>query len=99
MDRSGRIDAKQGYAQAVLTKDQAFERLFPPTSDASPQRSPLLERLIDQAANVATLEDQLTELWTTFRAERLALYRELGVLPYTDWKSYYADLTARRTGA
>ena len=50
-------------------------------------------------ANFAALEDQLLELWTTFRAERLMLYREIGVLPYADWKAFYADLTARRAVA
>ena len=40
-------------------------------------------------------EDQLITLWTSFQMERLALYRELGVLPYDDWNSFYKDLSAR----
>ena len=27
-------------------------------------------------------------------AERLALYRDLGVLPYENWDAFYADLSA-----
>ncbi len=97
--RRAYADAEKGYELAVRLTDQAFERVHAPPSDGAPQRSLLLGRLIEQVANLTTCQDQLVELWTTFHAERLALYREIGVLPYTDWKSYYADLTARRTGA
>ena len=40
-------------------------------------------------------EDRLVEIWTSFQTERLALYRELGILPYDDWKSFFNDLSAR----
>ena len=91
-------DAKRGYGLAVRIKDQAFERLLSPPSDGGPERSPLLERFLEQVASVTTFEDQLVELWTTFRAERLELFRDIGVLPYTEWKAFYAELTAQRTG-
>ena len=77
--------------------DQAFERLAAPPSDDGPTRSLSLERFVEQVANVTTLKDQLVELWTGFRAERLTLYREIRVLPYADWKTFYADLTSRKT--
>jgi hypothetical protein len=41
------------------------------------------------------VEDQLVTIWTSFQTERLALYRELGILPYDDWKSFFNDLSAR----
>ena len=41
------------------------------------------------------MQDRLVGLWASFKAERLALYRDLGVLPYDDWKSFYDDLAAR----
>jgi hypothetical protein len=91
-------DAKRGYASAVRIKDQAFERLLAPPSDGGPERSPLLERFLEQVASVTTFEDQMAELWTTFRADRLALFRDIGVLPYTDWKTFYAEHSAQRTG-
>jgi hypothetical protein len=50
-------------------------------------------------AQVLKVENRLTNLWASFRADRLALYRELGVLPYNDWNSFYADLSARPQGA
>ncbi len=42
-----------------------------------------------------TAEDGLVTIWTSFQTERLALYRELGILPYDDWKSFFNDLSAR----
>ena len=50
--------------------------------------------MIDQQAQIVATQDRLTGLWTSFRSERLALYHDLGVLPYADWKSFYADLSA-----
>ncbi len=51
--------------------------------------------LLSQLGQIQRAEDRLVGLWTSFRGERLALYRELGVLPYDNWKSFYDDLTAR----
>ena len=58
----------------------------------------MLERFLEQVASVTKFEDQLIELWTVFRAERLALFQDIGMLPYTDWKMFYAELTAQRAG-
>ena len=93
------VDAERGYEYAVRLKDQAFERLHGPSANGFSQRSAIVEQLVAQVGNITTIEDRLAELWTTFRAERLTLYRELGVLPYSNWKAFYADLTARRIGA
>jgi hypothetical protein len=91
-------EAKRGYALAVRMKDQAFERLLAPPSDGSQERSTLLEQFLEQVASVSTCEDQLAELWAAFRAERLALFRDIGMLPYDDWNAFFADLTAQQAG-
>jgi hypothetical protein len=93
------VDATQEYAMAIRIRDQAFERLVAPRSEASPPRSQLLERIVEQTASFAAIEDQLVDLWTSFRAERATLYRDIGVLPYADWKAFYADLSAHRAAA
>ncbi len=87
---------KQLYELAIRAQDQTFERLVAPSAGVSSSRSPLLERLIDQILQVKRVEDRLISLWTSFRAERLALYYDLGALPYDDWKSFYDDLAASR---
>jgi len=92
-------DAKRGYEYAVRMKDQALERLHAPSANGPQTRSSMVEQLVAQIASLMAFEDRLAELWTTFRAERLTLYRELGVLPYSNWKAFYADLTAQQSDA
>jgi hypothetical protein len=53
------------------------------------------QALLDQLAQVQRAQDRLVGLWASFKAERLALYRDLGILPYDDWKSFDDDLAAR----
>jgi len=91
--------AKRNYELAIRRRDQAFERLLAPPSEVEAPRSPLLEGLVAQIADVFKAGDELVGLWTLFRAERLALNRDLGVLPYNDWNSFYADLKALRGAA
>jgi hypothetical protein len=87
---------KRDYELAIRLKDQTFERLVAPTAGVRMPRSPLLAELIEHEARALKAEDRLVALWTSFRAERLALDRDLGVLPYDDWSSFYADLSAAR---
>ncbi len=92
-------DATQQYALAIRIRDQAFERLIAPGSEGGLSRSQSIERIVEQAVGFMAIEDQLAELWTGFRAERLTLYREIGVLPDADWKAFYAELRAERAAA
>ena len=85
---------KRRYELAIRLKDQAFERLTAPPSPAVTSRSSLIKTVIEQQTEVVDAEERLIALWTSFRAERLALYHDLGVLPYRDWKTFLADLTA-----
>ena len=85
---------KRSYELCIRLSDQSFERLTSPASTNASGRSPLLEGLLEHVTRTLKSEDKLVTLWTTFRAERLALYRELGTLPYTDWLSFYKDLSA-----
>jgi len=79
---------------AVRLSDQSFERLVAPASGVIGARSQLLRDLLDHLAEIRKVEVRLVGLWTGFRAERLALYRDLGVLPYDNWTSFYQDLSA-----
>jgi hypothetical protein len=85
---------KHRYELAVRLSDQAFERLVAPASGVIGARSQLLEELLDHLAEIHSVEDRLVGLWTGFRAERLALYRDIGILPYENWISFYQDLSA-----
>ena len=89
------ISGTNGYELAIRLQDQAFERMVAPSTGAISLRSPLLEGMIEHGNRSCEIEDRLVSLWMTFRAERLALYRDLGVLPYKDWTAFYADLALR----
>jgi hypothetical protein len=90
---------KRSYELAIRLQDQSFERLVAPPTAVISSRSPLLNELIEKANEILNVEDRLVGLWTSFQTERLALYRDLGVLPYNDWASFYADLSPRPVAA
>jgi hypothetical protein len=85
---------KRCYELAVRLKDQAFERMLAPPLPDNTSRSSLVHDVIEQRRQIVLAQDRLVGLWTSFRAERLAFYHDLGALPYPDWKSLYADLSA-----
>ena len=51
--------------------------------------------LLEQLDEIHRIQNRLVALWSSFKADRLALYRDLGILPYNDWKSFYDDLSAQ----
>lgn len=92
--RSAYDGEKHSYELAARLKDQALERLFSPATASTVPRSTLTEALLAHSAEAGESEARLVGLWTEFRAERLALYHDIGFLPYSDWKSFYAELWA-----
>ena len=85
---------KHTYEMNIRLKDQSFERLTGPALASVSPRSPLLDGLLEHVNRIRKVEDRLIGLWVDFRSERLALYRDLGTLPYTDWESFYKGLSA-----
>jgi hypothetical protein len=85
---------KRNYEFATRLRDQSLEHLVAPSTASVSGRSQLLVRLLAQFTQIWKVEDRLVTLATSFRAERLALYRDLGSLPYADWASFYRDLSA-----
>ncbi len=86
---------QRSYDLAIRMLDQAFERLVAPSEAIASPRSPMLAGLLGQENQRLNAENRLVTVWTSFQAERLALYRELGILPYADWKSFINELSAR----
>jgi hypothetical protein len=89
---------KNNYQHAIRLADRSFERLRSPSSGDATSRSTLFGALLEHADELRRSTDRLVALWPTFRGERLALCRELGVLPYTDWDSFYAQFSAGHAG-
>jgi hypothetical protein len=93
--RCGYEDAKRSYVLAVRMRDHSFESLLaPPVAAIVPSLTPGLTGLIADQRRIRDAQDRLAHLWTSFRAERLALYRDLGALPYESWDAFYADLSS-----
>ena len=81
---------------AIRVKDHAFERMIAPSPNGPlPPRSPFVKDLIDQEAEIVRVQNDLFALWAAFQGDRLALYRDLGTIPFDDWKSFYESLSAR----
>jgi hypothetical protein len=85
---------KHSYELAARLKDQTFERMVTATHGVPGARSALLDALLDYTEEMRDAEIRLVGMWVDFRAQRLALYREIGALPYNDWKAFYEDLSA-----
>ena len=86
---------KHAYEMNIRLKDQSFERMIGPALANVSPRSPLLDGLLEHVNRIRKVEDRLIRLWVDFRSERLAFYRDLGRLPYSDWDAFYKDLSAR----
>jgi hypothetical protein len=69
--------------------DRLLERLVAPPGLSQPATPKSLKELVTQEAAVLECQNRLVELWTTFRAERLALYRDLVTLPCENWGEFY----------
>ncbi len=93
--RGGYEEAKRSYELAIRLRDQAFERAVTPSTGVGvASRGPLVQGVIDAVGRGHEAQDRLIAHWTSFQAERLSLYRDLGVLPYDSWRAFHADLSA-----
>lgn len=45
--------------------------------------------LINGINNILNIQRQLLNNWVNFQSQRIALYRDLGLIPYDEWEAYY----------
>jgi hypothetical protein len=87
------------YELAVRMLDQSLEQVEGSSSRGALPRLAMVAtavtRLLAPEKERLGAEDRLVTLWTDFQTERLALYQELGILPYDNWTSFFNDLSAR----
>lgn len=104
--------AKRNFVLLIAQKDQAFEQIIaPPQGTAgSTQGAVQTNNLISAQTQLIQTENNLVSLWYNFQSARLALYRDLGTLPYDEWEAFHelfpdepispgADAAARGAGA
>jgi hypothetical protein len=83
---------------ALRRKESILERIIAPPSSrdlaraavAASEPSNQTLALIQSQKDILDSFDALVGHWADAQATRLALYRDLGVLPYDDWPSFYA---------
>jgi RNA polymerase sigma factor (sigma-70 family) len=99
--RRAYVMERRRYELASRLIDQVLEQVVAPPAGGTQAIAQsagdriATQALLDQLDQVRSAQDRLVSLWASSKAERLALYRDLGVLPYDDWKSFYDDLAAR----
>ena len=90
---------QRSYELSIRLLDQGLEQIAAPSTISALARPAMvvsgITGLFAPEAQRLKAEDRLVEIWTSFQTERLALYRELGILPFDDWKSFFNDLSAR----
>ncbi len=99
--RRAYVGERRRYELASRLIDEVLEQVVSPPAGGTQALAQAVgariatQGLLDQFVQIERAQDRLVGLWASFKAERLALYRDLGVLPYDDWKSFYDDLAAR----
>jgi hypothetical protein len=87
------------YELSIRRMDQGLEQIAAPSRIGALAHPPMaassITGLLAPETQRIIAEERLVTIWTSFQTERLALYRELGILPYDDWKSFFNDLSAR----
>ncbi|GIW88482.1 MAG: hypothetical protein KatS3mg108_2806 [Isosphaeraceae bacterium] len=80
-------------------RDQALQQLIAPPDQgagaggfnpnlAASQATQTLN-FIQSLNNILVQQNSLIQLWVNYQSLRLALYRDLGIMPFDEWEAYY----------
>jgi len=90
---------QRSYELSIRCIDQGLEQIAAPSRISALAHPAMVATgitgLLAPETQRINAEERLVTIWTSFQTERLGLYRELGILPYDDWKSFFNDLSAR----
>ncbi|MFO0909666.1 MAG: hypothetical protein U0794_15190 [Isosphaeraceae bacterium] len=103
---------KRNLVLLISQKDQAFEQIIAPPQGAtgSSQGAVQTNNLTSAQTQLVNAENGLIQTWYNYQTQRLALYRDLGILPYDEWEAFHelfpdeplspgADAAARGAGS
>jgi hypothetical protein len=88
---------KRKFVLVIREKDAAQERLIAPPQSGTARVSSVVGDLLAIDGRLVKCQDRLVALWASYNAERIALYRELGTMPYNDWESFLNQFQAARS--
>ena len=81
---------------ALRVLDGTFDQvLAPPTEDIPKRVIATAQSLISQSALINAWRNRIVTLWVDMTSEQLALQRDLGLFPATDWAGFFDQFTAR----
>ena len=83
---------KNQYVVNLIQQDQTFQNYLAPPAPggggaAAGGQQVLL--LVNALNGVNSLQNQLISTWVSYETFRLALYRDLGIMPYDEWEAFY----------
>jgi hypothetical protein len=83
--------AKRNFVLLIRQKDQAFEQIVAPPqgTTVSTQGAVQTNNLLSAQSQLLSTENSLITLWYQFQTQRLALYRDLGIMPYDEWEAFH----------
>jgi hypothetical protein len=95
--------SKRNLFLTLRQKDQTLQQIVaPPQGGAAGtgnQQATQTLNLVNTQSSVLALQNTLILYWVTYQAQRLGLYRDLGILPYDEWEAYYEFFpSARKPG-
>lgn len=92
-------DGKRALVSAQVLKDREFELMIAPPQPSSVKS--VAQHAFDLVAintEINKLRSRLVSHWASFHSERIALARELRLMPARDWASFYTGLSVSVAG-
>lgn len=85
---------KRNLLLNIRQKDQSQENILAPPAGGAGQgqannAATQTLNLTQAQQRIAQFQGQLTNTWLQYQTQRLALYRDLGIMPYDEWEAYY----------
>ena len=74
----------------LLTRDQTLQQIVaPPEAGAVANQAAQTTNFIFSIQNILGSQNSLVQNWVAYQSTRLALYRDLGIMPYDEWEAFY----------
>ena len=74
----------------ILQRDQSLQQIVaPPESGATSNQATQTLNFIGSITNILSQQNGLVQNWVQYQSTRLALYRDLGIMPYDEWEAFY----------
>ncbi len=86
---------KKNFLVTLRVVDQSQEQLVAPTAGGAQggggnsQVSAQTINFVNNQRQIPTTQNQLVQSWVNYETFRLALYRDLGLMPYEEWEAYH----------